>query len=77
MTKPTLPKGLISTATLAKIMGGEWDADMVRRMLKRTGAGFQIVQDDQGQPSGAWYTTRSRLRDLSPELFEELCEVEF
>jgi hypothetical protein len=76
MNKKPLPKGLISTTMLAQYMGGEWDPDRVRRMFVRTGIGFQL-RDKTGRLRGGWFTTRSRIRDLSLELFEELSEVEF
>jgi hypothetical protein len=76
MTKKQLPKGLISTTMMAAHMGGEWDSDRVRRLFIRTGIGFQL-RDSTGRPRGGWFTTRSRIRELSLELFEELSEVEF
>lgn len=69
-----LPKGLISTTQFAKIMGGDWDADKVRRLFRKTGCGFQLKNKDGTRT--AWFTTRTRIRELSMELFEELTDVE-
>lgn len=71
---PRVPSGLISTANLAKLMGGDWDTDRIRYLLKSSGAGFQL-RDKNGVPRGGWFTTRSKLRELSPELFDELSDV--
>ncbi len=55
---------LLTTAKMAELLGGDWDADTVRDFIKRERIGTKR--------GGRWYITRTQLRAAFPELAVEL-----
>jgi CO dehydrogenase/acetyl-CoA synthase gamma subunit (corrinoid Fe-S protein) len=54
----------LSTSQIAKLLGGDWDADSVRRILKREGIGRKVGH--------RYMVTRTALRAAIPDLAVEI-----